>query len=146
MASKARVNVKKILADSDLRRKLMVSTIQATQAREGILTTLEQADRAYTVVREGEKSAFFDLNKFKSGKNADDRRHDVFVRALRGSARSVRFDVARRDFQKIAGSPLAYRELAIAGPLFRGLPPLAPTFGRTRSGLNTTEIERFVRN
>jgi hypothetical protein len=33
MAGK-RVNVKGILADADLRRKLMVSTIQATQARE----------------------------------------------------------------------------------------------------------------
>jgi hypothetical protein len=38
MASK-RVNVKAILADADLRRKLMVSTIQATQAREGIETS-----------------------------------------------------------------------------------------------------------
>jgi hypothetical protein len=124
----------------------MVSTIQATQAREGILTTVEQADRAYTVVREGEKAAFFDLDRFKPGKNTGDRRHEVFVSTLRGSGRSVRFDVARRDFQKIDGSPLAYRELAIAGPLFRGLPALVPTFGRTRSGLNTTEIERFVRN
>jgi len=42
-----RVNVKAILADPDLRRNLMVSTIQATQAREGIDTTYEQADRAY---------------------------------------------------------------------------------------------------
>ena len=39
----------------------MVSTIQATQAREGIDTTSEQADRAYYVVSEGEKAAFFDL-------------------------------------------------------------------------------------
>jgi hypothetical protein len=42
-----RVNVKAILADPDLRRKLMVSTIQATQAREGIDTTEAQANRAY---------------------------------------------------------------------------------------------------
>src|SRR5215472_8543176 len=126
MANNPRVNVKKILADSDLRRKLMVSTIQATQAREGIQTTAEQADRAYRVVTEGEKAAFFDLERFKGGKGARDRRHEMFVRALAGDARSVRFDVARRDFQKISGSPLAYRELAIAGPLFRAVPPLAP--------------------
>ena len=49
MASK-RVNVKAILADADLRRMLMVSTIQATQAREGVDTSPEQAGRAYYVV------------------------------------------------------------------------------------------------
>lgn len=146
MINKRRLDLKKILADSDLRRKLMVSTIQATQAREGIVTSVEQADRAYTVVSEGEKAAFFELDKFKPAKQLPDRRHEMFVRALTGTLRSVRFDIARRDFQKIEGSPLAYRELAIAGPLFRGLPRLAPTWGRTRSGLNTTEIERFVRN
>lgn len=124
----------------------MVSTIQATQAREGILTTTEQADRAYTIVREGEKTAFFDLDRFKAGKGAEERRHEMFVSTLRGAVRTVRFDVARRDFQKIEGSPLAYRQLAIAGPLFKTHPALVPTFGRTRSGLNTTEIERFVRN
>lgn len=42
-----RLNVKAILADPDLRRKLMVATIQATQARAGIDTTEEQAGRAY---------------------------------------------------------------------------------------------------
>ena len=57
MASK-RVNVKAILADADLRRKLMVSTIQATQAREGIETSPAQADRAYYVVTEAERAAF----------------------------------------------------------------------------------------
>lgn len=54
MSSK-RVDLKKILADSDLRRKLMVSTIQATQAREGIQTTVAQANRAYYVVTEGKR-------------------------------------------------------------------------------------------
>ena len=46
---------------ADLRRKLMVSTIQATQAREGIETTEDQADRAYYIVTEAERTAFFDL-------------------------------------------------------------------------------------
>jgi hypothetical protein len=36
-----RVDLKEILADEDLRRDLMVSTIQATQAREGIETSKE---------------------------------------------------------------------------------------------------------
>ena len=42
-----RVNVRAILKDQGLRRKLMVWAIQATQAREGIETTPEQAARAY---------------------------------------------------------------------------------------------------
>ncbi len=46
-----RINVKAILVDFVLRRKLMVSTIQATQAREGIDTTKEQAEYAYDKVR-----------------------------------------------------------------------------------------------
>lgn len=44
-----RLNLKAILADANLRRKLMVSTIQATQAREGVETSLVQAERAYDV-------------------------------------------------------------------------------------------------
>ena len=49
MARNERVNVKAILADPDLRRKLMVRTIQATRSREGIQTTEEQAEQAYYV-------------------------------------------------------------------------------------------------
>ena len=74
MADK-RIDLRRILADSDLRRKLMVSTIRATQAREGIKTTVEQASRAYYVVTEGEKTSFIDLEKFKPGKNQRDLRH-----------------------------------------------------------------------
>jgi hypothetical protein len=46
-----RVNVKKILADEGQRKDMMSSTIQATQAREGIETTREQAEAAYDKVR-----------------------------------------------------------------------------------------------
>lgn len=46
-----RINIKAILADPAKRRKLMVATIQATQAREGIDTTKEQAERAYDHVK-----------------------------------------------------------------------------------------------
>ena len=56
-----RADLRKILADPDLRRDLMVSTIRATQAREGIDTTEEEAGRAYYVVNETERVAFFDL-------------------------------------------------------------------------------------
>ena len=42
-----RVNIRAILADAQLRRRLMVPTIIAIQAREGIVTSREQAEAAY---------------------------------------------------------------------------------------------------
>ena len=51
-----RLDVKAILADPALRRDLMVDCLVATQAREGIVTTREQAEKAYDKVeREGEQ-------------------------------------------------------------------------------------------
>jgi len=47
---KKRVNIKAILADQNLRRKLLVPVIQALQSREGIETSREQAERAYDSV------------------------------------------------------------------------------------------------
>lgn len=47
-----RVNIKAILADPIKRRELCVTTIIATQAREGITTTREQAEHAYDTVQE----------------------------------------------------------------------------------------------
>lgn len=47
-----RVNVKAILADPALRRELMVRSIIALQAREGIETTEEQAGAAYDRIRQ----------------------------------------------------------------------------------------------
>ena len=46
-----RVDVGAILADPNQRRDLMVQTLIATQAREGIVTTWEQAEAAYDKVR-----------------------------------------------------------------------------------------------
>jgi len=46
-----RVNIRAILADQRQRRELMVRVIIATQAREGIVTTRAQAERAYDNVR-----------------------------------------------------------------------------------------------
>lgn len=45
-----RVDIRKILANPILRKRLMVRTIIALQAREGIETTVEQATRAYEKV------------------------------------------------------------------------------------------------
>ncbi len=46
-----RLDIKAILADPKQRRHLMVQTIIATQAREGIVTTQEQAEAAYDKVQ-----------------------------------------------------------------------------------------------
>jgi hypothetical protein len=46
-----RVNVRQILKDPALRRKLMVSCIIAIQAREGIVTTVKQAEAAYDRIK-----------------------------------------------------------------------------------------------
>lgn len=45
-----RYNVKAILADPTMQRKLMVAVIIATQAREGVETTQEQAECAYDLI------------------------------------------------------------------------------------------------
>ena len=45
-----RVTVRAILANPAQRRELMVETIIATQAREGVVTTRAQAERAYDKV------------------------------------------------------------------------------------------------
>jgi hypothetical protein len=145
MASK-RVNVKAILADADLRRKLMVSTIQATQAREGIETSPAQADRAYYVVTEAERAAFFELERFKGGKKGEqDKRHEMFVKSLRAEDDTVRHDIARRDFAAIDGSPLAYERVGIVAPIFREATPLEPTWATTRQGKATGDDPRWVR-
>ena len=146
MATK-RVNVKAILADADLRRKLMVSTIQATQAREGINTSLEQADRAYYIVTEAERATFFELDRFKGAKRGEqDTRHEMFTKALRAEADRVRHDVARRDFEAIDGHPLAFERVGIVAPLFRESLPLEPTWAVARQGKATGDDSRWVRS
>lgn len=47
----ARVDLRALLANRQQRRTLMVEVIIATQAREGITTTREQAEAAYEKVQ-----------------------------------------------------------------------------------------------
>jgi len=141
-----RVDLKAILADEDLRRDLMVSTIQATQAREGIETSKDQADRAYYVVNEADKATFFDLERFRGGKRSEpDRREEMFVRSISTDLELTRFDVARRDFPSISGSPLAYRRVGVVAPVFRDHPALEPGLGIARQGKATADDARWVR-
>jgi hypothetical protein len=46
-----RYDIRAILADPAQRKRLMVGVIIATQAREGIATTYEQAEAAYYEVK-----------------------------------------------------------------------------------------------
>ncbi|MBI2568439.1 MAG: hypothetical protein HYV63_15570 [Candidatus Schekmanbacteria bacterium] len=145
MDRKRRVDLRGILAKPDLRRELMVPTIQATQAREGIETTRDQAERAYYVVTEGDRTAFLDIERFKAGKGEPDRRHETFVRAVADGEERVRFDVARRDFSTIEGSPLAYRRVGLVAHVFRDNPALEPGHARTRRGAYTGDDSQYVR-
>ena len=146
MAKNRRVNIKAILADPGLRRQLMVSTIQATQAREGIDTTEEQADRAYYVVSEGERTAFFDLVRFGGHGTDADQRHAVFVSNLCAHPCPRRSDLARRDFRSIEGSPLAFRQVGLVAHIFREHPSLEPHWGIARQGKATGNDPRWVRS
>ena len=146
MGSKRRVALRGILAKPDLRRELMIQTLQATQAREGIETTKEQAERAYYVVTEGEQTAFFALRSL--GNEVGDERESTFVRALeRESVEgvTVRYDVAQRDFATLDGSPLTFAQVRVLAPLVRDRSRLDPAWADVRGGMNSTESERFVR-
>ena len=52
MSRRRRIPLRELLADPEERRELMVETLIATQAREGIDTTREQAEEAYDRVQE----------------------------------------------------------------------------------------------
>ena len=146
MDKKRRIDVRSILAQPDLRRALMVPTIQATQAREGIETTREQAERAYYIVTEAERVAFFALRELSGG--LSDRRETGFAQALGiplDDAPVIRYDVARRDFGTIPRSPLSYAQVAILSQLVRETPRLDLGWACARGGMNSTESPRFVR-
>ena len=144
MARNERVNVKAILADPDLRRELMVRTIQATQAREGIETTEEQAERAYYVVTESERTSVLSTLKHFRGagkkKAGMDTRNEVrHPAACTSRAQGVRFDVADVTFSLDRREPRwrIVESGLIAARLRRFAPLESPQHGHARSGLNT---------
>ncbi len=139
-ASSRRVDIAAILADPEQRRRLTVTGIAGDQAREGIDTTPEQAERAYRIVTERERVAFF---KLLPTRGPDDRR-ERFVAAL-ADKEGIRFDVARRDFDAIDGRPLAYEQLGLAAHVFREHPGLEPAHARARLGPHAGRDERYVR-
>jgi len=141
-----RFDIKKLLANPELRQNLIVRSTIATQAREGIDITHEQAETSYYVVTEGERAAFFDLAPFRSTTGENDGRHIEFVRTLEGLPSGARLDTSLRDFEAIDDAPLSYSRLTLVGPLFRAYPSLCPSRGETRIGHQTFNDERFVRH
>jgi hypothetical protein len=69
----------------------------------------------------------------------------MFVRAVRGEAHYVRFDVAQSDLRVIEGLPLAYGRVGLITHIFQGLPTLEPTHATVKQGLATSEDQRWIR-
>lgn len=137
--------MKKLLANPELRKRLVINGTIATQAREGIDITREQAENSYYVVTEGERAAFLGLVPFRTETGENDGRHVEFVENLASFRPDVRADVALRDFSSIDASPLAYDRLALVGSLFRENPSLDPSTGTVKQGLATSDDDRWVR-
>lgn len=140
-----RFDMKKLLANPELRKNLVVRSTVATQAREGIDITEKQAETSYYVVTEGERAAFFGLQSFRCEAGENDGRHVEFVRSHENPSPNTRIDVSLRDFAAIQDSPLAFDKVGLLGNLFRSFPKLDPSFCDAKQGLISTESERFVR-
>lgn len=140
-----RYDMKKLLGDPELRRKLIVQGTIATQAREGIDVSEAQAEDSYYVVTQAERAAFLGLVPFRSEAGENDGRHVEFVKSLYSYAATARTDVTLRDFESIDSAPLAYDKLSLIGSIFRENPKLDPTYATAAVGLQTSDDARFVR-
>lgn len=145
MPTLKRYDIKKLLANPDLRRRLIVESTRVTQAREDIQVSREQVENSYYVVTEAEKTIFFGLAEFRQQEGDIDGRHLQFVRTVRGESHDGVFEVASRDFRAVEGAPLAYSRIAAIAHVFRENPALEPGFGYARMGGHTSADERLVR-
>ena len=145
MATLKRYNIKKLLANPDLRRRLIVESTRVTQAREDIEIPRDQVENSYYVVTEAEQAAFFGLAALRTQVGDADGRHQEFVRALGDRGSVARSNVALLDFANIDGAPLAYDRLGLIGALFREFPKLDPALATAAQGLATGNDPRFVR-
>lgn len=139
-----RFNMKAVLANPDLRRKLVVEGTQATQAREDIEVSKGDAEDSYYVVTESEKATFLDL--YRMSKTGDiDERHVCFTSCIRGGGQDVSYSLDLSSFGIIDGTPLSFKRLEVISPIFKQNIPLFPYFGETKIGHQTFNDERFVR-
>jgi len=140
-----RYDVKKLLADPELRRKLIVQSTIATQAREGIDVSEADAEDSYYVVTQAERAAFIDLDKFTKREDGIDERHEVFIKSLSNHQTGVRTDATLRDFALVEGAALTYAEVSILTEVYRGTTKFDKNYADVRGGMNSTESARFVR-
>ena len=140
-----RFDMKKLLANPELRKNLIINGTIATQAREGIDITREQAENSYYVVTEGERAAFLGLTSFRSDAGESDGRHVELVKMLNSDSSAARCDVSLRDFRALDHAPLAYKDLQMIGPLFSNNPRL-DSFGEAWQGVISRDDEQYFRH
>jgi hypothetical protein len=140
-----RFNIKAMLANPDLRRKLIVEGTRAAQAREGVEVSAKEAENSYYVVTEAERAAFFALSTFRTGSGDYDGRHIEFINTLGDLGSSTRIEVGLRDFASIDDAPLAYDRIHLVAHIFRDQPSLDPTYASAVQGLATANDARFIR-
>jgi len=128
-----------------MRRRLVVRGTIATQAREGIDVSHEDAETSYFVVTEGQRAVFFDLKRFADSGAASDPRHRVFVENIRKPEKGIVFGATLRDFRLSEFAALTYAEIEILGELYRNSVELDKHYADVRGGMNSTESGRFVR-
>jgi hypothetical protein len=127
------------LRDPEKKKRLMLSTIAASQRQEGIEISEARVEEVYRIVFEEPPIAFFRLT------HPSDGRKELFRQALSNGAAGIRFDVARRDLAAIETAPLAYWVPGEILALFRSVPTLEPGAGDARQGLATTDDSRWLR-
>ena len=140
-----RFDMKKLLANPELRKNLIINGTITTQAREGIDITREQAETSYYVVTEGERAAFLGLVPFRTETGENDGRHVEFVTSLHADTMQCRTDITLKDFSAIDGAPFAYDKLGLVARLFRDNPKLDPNFADARRGGCTGDDDQLVR-
>ena len=140
-----RYDMKKLLADPELRRKLIVQGTIATQAREGIDVTEAEAEDSYYVVTQAERVTFFGLVPFRTDSGENDGRHSEFIKAISSLNTESRIDITRTDFSIIEGSPLAYDKLAHAASIFRLNPDVNSVTSSIEQGVAIMNVARYVR-
>ncbi|MBM3880203.1 MAG: hypothetical protein FJ387_10870 [Verrucomicrobia bacterium] len=145
MPTLKRYDIKKLLANPDVRRRLIVESTRITQAREDIEVAKDQVENSYYIVTEAERGAFFALSQFRAAEAEADRRHTEFVRALFDPTSDARVDVTLKDLMSLDNSTLSYGLIHLVGAFFREYPRLDPAFADARQGLISTESGRFVR-
>ncbi|MCP4658107.1 MAG: hypothetical protein GY856_22075, partial [bacterium] len=156
----AQVSARKLREDILLKRNPIIlfvdlgggilddATVEAAAvmfAGKGINLAPDQTSCASVTGGENE-IPFFDLERFRSvDRHGKDLRHQVFARSFREKIKRLRFNVAKRDFRTIEGSPLAFRLIESAAYIFRHASPIEPFFGEVKLGAHTSEDGRLVR-